>query len=443
MVSPVSAAAASAALPVSPDLHQLAAAARRQWGAKKPYRPSLALRLLFKLATNIRFGICHVILPDGGIHTLIGSADATQGEPAICVIKHDRLARIFLIRGMLGFCEAYLNGDWESPDMTSLFTFALRNQDDLARLIDGHEWSRRLRGWLNSFSRNTKRGSRRNIASHYDLGNEFYARWLDRSMTYSAALYDPASAANDRLFDAQQNKYRHIARMLDIQPQHRVLEIGCGWGGFAEWAAQEIGCHVTGLTISQAQHDYAVQRLAKAGLQAKTDIQMCDYRDSTGQFDRIVSIEMFEAVGEQYWPRFFDVLRERLRPGGRAALQVITIAERHFDIYRRGADYIQKYIFPGGLLPTFQHLREHVKETGLQWKDSLTFGADYAETLAAWRQKFLAVWPDIAPLGFDEKFRRMWEQYLCYCEAGFRDGMIDVCQISFTRPAEGEVGLKY
>ena len=320
--------------------------------------------------------------------------------------------------------------------MTRLFIFAMRNEAVLTDLIEGSRWWRLLEGLNHMLQRNTKRGSRRNIASHYDLGNSFYERWLDHGMTYSAALYPEHLKGNDALNEAQENKYAALGQMLDLCADHHLLEIGCGWGGFAEYAARTYGCRVTALTISQEQYDYATQRIATAGLSEKVDIQFRDYRDSTGMYDRIASIEMFEAVGEAYWSQFFRVLRERLLPGGIAAMQVITISDRFFATYRRGADYIQKYIFPGGMLPTFEHLRGQGDAARLTWLQSHNFGTHYARTLEEWRTRFLASWSEIAKLGFDEQFHRMWEQYLSYCEAGFSVGTIDVHQIALMKPHE-------
>ncbi len=374
-----------------------------------------------------------LVMPDGTVRVL-GRDEG--GKPAICMIRNDRLAWKFLVRGILGFCESHLDGDWDSPDMTALFVFALRNEQTLTELIEGNRLWRVVEGVNNTFRRNTKRGSKRNIARHYDLGNAFYECWLDHGMTYSAALFGETTVANDRLYEAQENKYASLGRMLDLRADHHLLEIGCGWGGFAEYAARTYGCRVTALTISREQYDYASRRIADAGLADLVDIQFRDYRDSVGTYDRIASIEMFEAVGEKYWPLFFSTLRERLLPGGIAALQVITISDRFFDTYRRGADYIQKYIFPGGLLPTFEHLRGQGAMAKLTWLQSRNFGSHYARTLEEWRNRFVASWSDISKLGFDEQFRRMWEQYLCYCEAGFTTGTIDVHQISLTRPLE-------
>ncbi len=387
------------------------------------------MRLVLGMAKRISLGTCHLIMPDGRLATFVGK---TPGLEAICVIHNERVALKLLLRGTVGFCESYLEGDWSSPDVTALFELAQRNEQTLIGMIDGPAWTRRIQGILNWRRRNSKRGSRRNISAHYDLGNSFYKSWLDEGMTYSSGIFPAEDKGNDALLAAQNEKYARLIEMLDLRQDHHLLEIGCGWGGFAEYAAAHAGCRVTGVTISQAQHDYALQRIEKAGLGGKVDIKLCDYRDIEGRFDRIASIEMFEAVGEAYWHKFFDIVRNRLQPGGIAAMQVITIAERHFNAYRKGADYIQKYIFPGGMLPTLTHLREEVEKASLQWREAHAFGEHYARTLAEWRRRFLANWPDIKLQGFDERFRRMWEQYFCYCEAGFRAGSIDVRQFSFS-----------
>jgi cyclopropane-fatty-acyl-phospholipid synthase len=278
--------------------------------------------------------------------------------------------------------------------------------------------SRRLRA-------NTRAAAAANVAFRYDLGNSFYAAWLDRTMTYSSALFTRPDLS---LCDAQREKYRRIAEILQIGPSDRVLEIGCGWGGFAEYAAREIGCHVTGSTLSREQADYARERLRREGLDKRTDIRLQDYRDVGGTYEKIVSIEMFEAVGEEYWPLFFEMLRERLAPGGLAALQSITIADASFHAYRRRIDFIQRYIFPGGMLPSPTALASAIDKAGLKLRDSYFFGASYATTLAHWNARFQRGWHDIAQLGFDERFRRMWTYYLAGSEACFRLGRIDVGQ---------------
>jgi cyclopropane-fatty-acyl-phospholipid synthase len=249
-------------------------------------------------------------------------------------------------------------------------------------------------------------------------------------MTYSSALF-PNNGGD--LYQAQQNKYAALAKQCSIEQGHSVLEIGCGWGGFAEYAAKEIGCKVTGLTISQEQYDFAKKRIFDGGLNEKVEIKLMDYRDEAGHYDRIASIEMFEAVGEQYWPVYFKTLSDRLRPSGIAGLQVITIQDQFFDTYRKEVDFIRRYIFPGGMLPSPSIMKKLGEKVGMAIRHERVFGVDYADTLVAWRDKFRAVWPELIPLGFDERFRRMWEYYLAYCEAGFREGNIDVRQIIYAK----------
>ncbi|MDP6219555.1 MAG: cyclopropane-fatty-acyl-phospholipid synthase family protein, partial [Alphaproteobacteria bacterium] len=271
-------------------------------------------------------------------------------------------------------------------------------------------------------------GSARNIAYHYDLGNEFYAAWLDGTMTYSSAVYETDS---DDLSTAQTNKYRRLAELADIQPGDHVLEIGCGWGGFAKYAVEERGAHVTGITISKAQHEFASNRLAAAGLADRADVRLVDYRDVDGTFDKIVSIEMFEAVGQAYWQTYFEALSRLLKNGGRAALQAITIEEQAFEEYLANPDFIQRYIFPGGMLPSMPRLEQPVDAAGLKLVAEKGYGLDYARTLAEWRERFIAAWPSLSGKTFDMRFKRMWELYLSYCEGGFRAGQIDVKHLLF------------
>ena len=335
-----------------------------------------------------------------------------------------------LFGGTLAFAEAYMRGDCDSPDLTALVALVIQNEAALLRALDGQRWTRALRRLGHRLRPNSKRGARRNIARHYDLGNGFYELWLDPSMTYSAALF---TRPDEPLAAAQDNKYRRMAELAGIGPDDRVLEIGCGWGGFCSWAAREIGCKVTAVTISRAQHDFAARRLQAEGLAERVDLRLQDYRDITGRFDRIVSIEMLEAVGAQYWPRYFATLRARLAPGGRAALQVITIDDALYEDYRKDVDFIQSYIFPGGLLPSPERLRDQVRRAGLAWQSDHSLGVHYARTLAIWRRAFEAAWPEVQALGFDERFRRMWRYYLAYCEAGFRSGRIDVLQAALVK----------
>ncbi len=395
-----------------------------------PWRPSRTMRLVLSLAARLRVGTLTVIGPDGSVRCFAGPI---PGPAATVRVHRDRIARRFLIGGMLSFCEGYLDGDWDSPDTATLFELTLRNRDAFGPVLEGMRWFQMVQNWLHRLRPNTTRGSRRNIAAHYDLGNEFYARWLDPSLTYSCALFaDPA--ADEDLETAQRRKYQALAERLALAPDHHVLEIGCGWGGFAEYAAREVGARVTGITISRAQYDYASERLQKAGLGERARIELVDYRNVEGRFDRIASIEMFEAVGEAYWPTFFACLRDRLIAGGRAALQVITIADHLYDGYRKSADYIQRYVFPGGMLPSPSVLTKEITRADLTVREAAPFGQHYARTLALWRRRFTAAWPELSRLGFDQRFRRVWEQYLCYCEAGFRTGSIDVVQVGVGRP---------
>jgi cyclopropane-fatty-acyl-phospholipid synthase len=311
--------------------------------------------------------------------------------------------------------------EWSSPDLAALLELACRNSAVSSRAPAAPMLA--LRRLQHALRRNTRKGSRRNIANHYDLGNAFFANWLDDSMSYSSALY---ASADQSLEAAQQAKLDRVIELLAPAAGHDVLEIGCGWGALAERLVSRRGCRVTGLTLSVEQLAYARERLKTAGLADKADLRLQDYRDLEGAFDRIVSIEMLEAVGEVYWPVFFSRLNARLRPGGVAVLQAITIDERWFDDYRRNPDFIQQYIFPGGMLPTQAVLRDQFARAGFSLQAAETFGASYALTLAAWRERFERAWPDIEALGFDLRFKRMWEFYLAYCEAGFRAGALDV-----------------
>jgi len=285
-----------------------------------------------------------------------------------------------------------------------------------------------FRFWLQS---NTKKQAKKNISAHYDLGNEFYGLWLDDTMTYSSAKFD---SGQESLEKAQTAKYASMVDQMGAQAGDHVLEIGCGWGGFAEYAATERGLKVTGLTISREQHAYAVERMKRAGLADQVEIKMQDYRDERGIYDGIASIEMFEAVGQKYWPTYFETVRDRLRPGKSATLQIITIQDKRWDVYRKGVDFIQKYIFPGGMLPAPSILRDEVEKAGLMVARSIEFGESYSQTLRRWYETFNARWDEVAALGFDDQFRRMWNFYLTSCAAAFQTGICDVTQITVRRP---------
>ena len=332
--------------------------------------------------------------------------------------------------GDIGLAESFLDGRWHTPDLVALLELAAANREELAHAVHGRWWSM-LTYRLTHLSRaNTRRGSRRNIHAHYDLGNEFYAAWLDRTMTYSSALFEGEEART--LEEAQCAKYERVLSRLQPAPGARILEIGCGWGGFAEYAARTRGCSVHGLTLSERQLTFARQRIERAGLADKVGIARRDYRDATGTFDYVVSIEMYEAVGERFWPKYFRSIRDRLAPGGKALLQMIVIADELFARYRRQTDFIQQYIFPGGMLASPRIVRDQAARAGLRLGEEFTFGADYAETLRRWRQRFNASSNLIGGEHFDARFARLWNFYLAYCEAGFRAGSTDVLQVEMT-----------
>ena len=384
-----------------------------------------AVRKAIEFATRLEYGRLDLHMPDGRIFRVEGR----DAGPSASMIINDLTFARSLAQGDIGLAESYLRGEWESPDLTRFLQLFCVNQPVIASLMDGKPLTRfvqMMHHWLN---RNTKSGSRRNIHAHYDLGNRFYSSWLDQTMTYSSGLFD----GDANLVNAQTRKYRVLAEKTRIGSDHHVLEIGCGWGGFAEYAARTYGCKVTGLTISQEQYDFACKRMFEHGLNEQVTIKLQDYRDEVGVYDRIASIEMFEAVGQEYWPTFFQQMRDRLKPEGVAGLQVITIQESLFDRYRRELDFIRRYIFPGGMLPTPEIMRDLGQRFGLPLAGERVFGQDYALTLAQWRDRFRAAWPNLSRLGFDERFRRLWEYYLAYCEAGFLAGTIDVRQMVFAK----------
>ena len=353
------------------------------------------------------------------------------GPHAHIRVNNQRAFRRFRLGGAVGGAEAYIDSDWDAVDLSAALEFFARNESEIGHGFGGGLPSRIARRLYHLARANTRRGSRRNIAAHYDLGNDFYEAWLDPSLTYSCAVFDPSHALS--LESAQAIKYRLLCDRLEVSPDHHLLEIGCGWGGFAEYVAKEVGCKVTGVTVSKEQHDHARRRIYKAGLSERVSIDFRDYRDVAGRYDRVASIEMFEAVGERYWPVFFGKLKDSLSAGGRAALQIITIDDGSFQRYRRGTDFIQRYIFPGGVLPSRAVLTREVADAGLAWLGDEGFGRHYAETLAIWRSRFSAARDRVEALGYSEQFRRMWDFYLAYCEAGFRTGRTDLLQVSIGR----------
>lgn len=388
---------------------------------------TFATRQALKLAARLHCGELTVTLPDGRLLLFKGAEPGPQAQ----IDVHDfGFASRLSDGGDIGFAEAYLRREWDTPDLTKFLELFAANYPVVQTLLAGKPLVRLWQMFQHFRRRNTKSQARKNIHAHYDLGNGFYGAWLDKTMTYSAAMFSPGDTD---LASAQTRKYRALAEQTGIRPGDHVLEIGCGWGGFAEYAAREIGCKVTGLTISQEQFDFAQARIAEAGLQERVTFKLQDYRDEKGIYDRIASIEMFEAVGEAFWPAYFEQLRDRLRPGGTAGLQVITIRDESFKVYRSELDFIRAYIFPGGMLPTPTIMKTLGEKFGMPLAHERIFGLDYANTLASWRDRFRAAWPQLVPMGFDERFRRMWEYYLAYCEAGFRTGNIDVRQMVFAK----------
>jgi len=388
----------------------------------------LAVRMFLRLLERLRHGRLELVTPHG---TTLTFGEPQQPRTAHLHIRDWRACARILRAGDIGFADSHAAGWVDCDDLAALLRLALRNREALEKGVYGGRvagWWYRLRHLLRA---NTRRGSRRNIHAHYDLGNDFYRLWLDQGMTYSSAIFDYPGQA---LADAQTAKYRRIVDQLGLRAGDSVLEIGCGWGGFAEYAAAQ-GVRVHGVTISPAQLEVARQRLQHSGLAHLATVELRDYRDLQGQYDAVVSIEMLEAVGERYWPRYFDVVAACLKPGGRAMIQSITIAEARFLRYRDSSDFIRETIFPGGMLPSPERLSAQAGRAGLQLRDQFFFGRDYAETLRRWEQDFMARRDDIAALGFDERFLRLWRLYYTYCEAGFDEGQIDVGQFLLAKTA--------
>lgn len=387
-----------------------------------------AMKFFLRLLESLSKGSLILSLPDGSVRHYGGSE---HGTSAALSIHDDRFAAAVLRNAEIGLAEAYRDGWCTTPDLTKLLMLAIENEAALNRIFYANpvlNIAYRAAHWLRA---NTRRGSRRNIAAHYDLSNDFYGQWLDPTMSYSSAMFSGDATADLKF--AQEVKYQRIIDRLGISHTHHVLEIGCGWGGFAEYAARHAGAKVTGITISHAQLDYGLDRIRRAGLTDQVELKFCDYRDVTGEYDRIVSIEMFEAVGERYWADFFAVVTARLKSKGRALVQTITIADELFAQYRLRVDFIQRYIFPGGMLPSPSRFTAEVKRAGLAVLAQHNFGRDYADTLRRWRRQFAQKGTELDALGFDGAFQRLWQFYFCYCEAGFDSARTDVMQIELGR----------
>ncbi len=392
-----------------------------------------AQRALQDLLAQLTHGSLTLELPDG---TRLEARGAQPGPAALLRLERWRPLLRLLSQGDLGLARSYRDGDWSSPDLTALLELGITNDSGWGDSLAAAGPVCKALRLLHRANANTRRGSRRNIAAHYDLGNAFYGEWLDASMLYSSALFTPSAQS---LEAAQAAKLDRICELLDLDslpPGARVLEIGCGWGALAVAIARRADVQVTALTLSREQLAHAQERVAQAGLSDRIELRLQDYRDVTGEFDRIVSIEMIEAVGERYWPAYFDTLRSRLKPGGHAVLQAITIDDEVFKQYRLHPEFIQTFIFPGGMLPNPASLQALAQGAGMALSCPESFGPSYARTLVNWRERFLARWTEIEAMGFDAAFKRLWHYYLCYCEAGFNAGRVDVKLLTL-RPSPG------
>ncbi|OYU26582.1 SAM-dependent methyltransferase [Paucibacter aquatile] len=387
-----------------------------------------AARTVFRLLGHLRHGSLDVQLPDGSSAHFGGS----EGPRAALRIRDWAVCAAALRSGDIGFAESFVAGHWSTPDLRALLELFVRNREALDAVIFGSWWGALLHRVKHLLNRNSRAGSRKNIHAHYDLGNAFYRLWLDPSMNYSSAWF--AGDSQRSLTEAQTAKMRRALEECQIGPGSRVLEIGCGWGAVAETATRDFGAHLTGVTLSSEQLAWAQERLAGAGLAAQADLRFQDYRDiADPAFDAVVSIEMFEAVGREYWDGYFQTVAAKLKPGGRACIQTITIRDDLFERYARSSDFIQQYIFPGGMLPSPSQFRAHAAKAGLRVVNELAFGQDYARTLHQWREAFLHQEGPVRELGFDTRFMRLWEFYLAYCEAAFAADNTDVMQFTLLR----------
>ncbi|MDP2093207.1 MAG: cyclopropane-fatty-acyl-phospholipid synthase family protein [Hydrogenophaga sp.] len=397
-------------------------------GFALPRNAPAAARTLMQLLQRLRHGSLTLQLPDGSVQRF----GSTDGPHASLRMVNWNMCRAVLKSGDIGFAESFMAGDWTTPNLTALLGLMVANRREVEDAIYGSWLGRlayRVRHLLN---RNSKANSRKNIHAHYDLGNAFYELWLDGTMNYSSALFE---VPEQSMVDAQHAKVRRALRMAGVQPGDRVLEIGCGWGALAEKATTEFGATVTGVTLSTEQLAFAQQRMDKLGVQDQADLRLQDYRDiADAPFDAICSIEMLEAVGREYWPTYFQSVAKLLKPGGRACIQSIVIDDALFERYIAGTDFIQQYIFPGGCLPCPRELRAQAAQAGLEVVDEFAFGPDYARTLQLWREQFLHEQERVLQLGFDQRFLRIWEFYLAYCEAAFTGANVDVVQITLRKP---------
>lgn len=382
----------------------------------------------FGIAQKGQNGRIDFVLDDGRTFRAEG-----PGVGPICEIRihNSGIFERLLREGQLGFCDAYLDGQWSTPDLQAFMDYIHADNDEVFDSFPGQKLVQFYERFRFRMQGNSKGQARKNISYHYDLGNDFYGLWLDKTMTYSSAIF---ADGQESLEKAQTAKYASMVDQMGVEAGDHVLEIGCGWGGFAEYAAKERGLNVTCLTISKEQIKYSQDRITAAGLQDLVTFKLQDYRDETGVYDGIASIEMFEAVGEKYWPSYFKTIHDRLKPGAQATLQIITVRNDRFDVYRKSVDFIQKYIFPGGMLPSPAVLAQQVEKAGLNVVKSIEFGESYSQTLRRWHDTFNDKWDQVVAMGFDDRFRRMWNFYLTSCAATFHYGNCDVTQITISKP---------
>ena len=384
--------------------------------------------LAFHQLKKIKKGALDITLPDGRIFRV--KAENEGPKARVDVLNYDVFSRLAR-DGDMGFSDAYLDGWWTSPYLQAFMDLVFANNEEMGHGFPGGfilQYYERFFHWLRG---NSKGQARRNISYHYDLGNDFYSKWLDETMTYSSALF---KTKQEDMAEAQTQKYELLCDEMGMSDGDHLLEIGCGWGGFAEYAAGTRGAQMTCLTISQEQHDFTKERMFNAGLAEKVEVIMRDYRDEKGMYDGVASIEMFEAVGEKYWPTYFNAVYDRLKPGANASLQIITISNELFPKYRKAVDFIQKHIFPGGMLPSPNALREQVEQAGMTYLKSVEFGESYSITLRRWFDAFNEAWPEITNDSFDQRFKNMWDFYLTSCASGFHYGTTDVTQMTIQRP---------
>ena len=392
---------------------------------------------LSRLLQNFEIGQITLRFPNG---KTVHYGNSESEPSAYMRVRNHRMIRKLLVEGDVGLAESYMDGDWESPDLVPILELGPRNVEAIENKILGLKLFR-LKNLFQHLQRpNSYHGSRKNISAHYDLGNNFYRHWLDSTMTYSSALFEMdqkqmTKSDEEFLREGQIKKYRYIADRLELKPGMKLLDIGFGWGGFAELAAREYGCHVDGISISKEQFEYASKRVKESGLSDLITLFFMDYRDLSGSYDKIVSIEMLEAVGEKNWHVFFNKVNELLTDQGEALIQSILIEDWRFDDYRKKADFIQRYIFPGGMLPSLEVLKHIFPDQGMEVQHVMHFGDSYGRTMSLWNRLFQEAWLQIKQFGFDSRFKRMWEYYLAYCETGFRTGAIDVAMMHLKKTA--------